>query len=399
MVIRRGTARQAVERLIKETSANAVFWNRCYEPASIQRDKRLKRALEQAGVEATSCNGALLREPWEVRTGTGQPYRVFTPFSRRYEQFEQIDAPRLEPKSIMAPDQWPPSISVEELGLEPTVAWADGIAAAWKFRRHDGLDRLTTFLNTGLQNYSIDRDRPDLDGVSRLSPYLHFGQLSVREIWHAILDHERDQGRVTPGAKAQAFLRQLVWRDFAHHLLFHFPHTSDEPLREEFKQFPWRSDESSLRDWQQGKTGYPIIDAGMRQLWQTGWMHNRVRMIAASFLVKDLLVPWQYGARWFWDTLVDADLANNTLGWQWVAGSGADAAPYFRIFNPTTQGKRFDPDGTYVRLWIPELRKVPNRSIHEPWRYDATTDYPRPMIEHAEARRQALAAYKAMRGN
>jgi deoxyribodipyrimidine photo-lyase len=397
LVIRQGPAKHAIPRLIEETGAMAVYWNRRYEPISTSSDNQLKKALRFAGIQATSFNGALLREPWEISTGGGQPYRVFTPYSRHYQRVDLIAAPVEEPKSIMAPEQWPESIKLEDLKLEPKIGWAESIAAAWKFCRRDALDRLTRFLEARLRDYSVDRDRPDLDGVSRLSPYLHFGQLGAREIWHAILDHERDQGRVTPGANAQAFLRQLVWRDFAHHLLFHFPRTSDRPLREDFEQFPWRSDKAALEAWQQGRTGYPIVDAGMRQLWQTGWMHNRVRMIAASFLVKDLLISWRDGARWFWDTLVDADLANNTLGWQWVAGSGADAAPYFRIFNPTTQGKRFDPDGKYVRHWIPELKELPDAYIHEPWHCDKNLEYPLPIVDHSEARQRALAAYKANR--
>jgi deoxyribodipyrimidine photo-lyase len=258
-----------------------------------------------------------------------------------------------------------------------------------------------------MASYPDDRDRPDVEGTSALSPHLHFGEISPRQIWHEVRACARSTRRSGVIEGADAFLRQLVWREFAYHILYHFPETPEQPLRAKFAAFPWRDDPDALRAWQRGRTGYPLVDAGMRQLWATGWMHNRVRMVVASFLVKHLLLPWQAGARWFWDTLVDADLANNTLGWQWVAGCGADAAPYFRIFNPVTQGKRYDPDGTYVRQWIPELSRLPTKWIHEPWaapekvlsesRADLRGTYPEPIVEHTFARQRALAALASIK--
>jgi deoxyribodipyrimidine photo-lyase len=261
---------------------------------------------------------------------------------------------------------------------------------------------LNRFLEEGLSEYELARDRPDYRGTSRLSPHLHFGEIGPRQLWSAVRGHPT----VRAGAD-ECFLRELGWREFAHHLLFHFPQTPEQPLREQFGQFPWKRDRASLRAWQRGRTGFPIVDAGMRELWHTGWMHNRVRMIVASFLVKDLLGPWQDGAAWFWDTLVDADLANNTLGWQWTAGCGADAAPYFRIFNPVKQGEKFDPAGAYVRRWVPELRALPDAWLQRPWEAPAAVlaesgvelgrSYPRPIIDHGEARTRAMAALQRIK--
>jgi deoxyribodipyrimidine photo-lyase len=257
---------------------------------------------------------------------------------------------------------------------------------------------MEAFLDGAIESYGTDRDRPDRGGTSRLSPHLHFGEIGVRRIWHEVRPY---------GAAADAYLRQVAWREFSYHLLFHYPHTPRQPLRPEFRHFPWRVDATGLRAWTRGHTGYPLVDAGMRELWHTGWMHNRVRMLAASFLVKHLMIPWQEGAAWFWDTLVDADLANNTMGWQWSAGCGADAAPYFRIFNPVIQGERFDPDGHYVRRWVPELVSVPNQWIHKPWEAPVSLlaeagvklgeDYPWPIVEHDAARERALAALTSMK--
>jgi deoxyribodipyrimidine photo-lyase len=278
-------------------------------------------------------------------------------------------------------------------------AWAPGATNAAK-----ELDR---FLDDRLQDYSTERDRPDHPGTSRLSPHLHFGEISPRQIWHAVGQAARNRKSRKLDKVADPFLRQLVWREFAHHLLYHYPHIATEPLREEFGAFPWKEDAAGLHAWTRGETGYSYIDAGMRQLWTTGWMHNRVRMAVASFLVKDLLLSWQDGARWFWDTLVDADLANNTLGWQWTAGCGADAAPFFRIFNPVGQGERFDPEGAYVRQWVPELARLPAEWIHKPWEAPAGvleaagvqlgTTYPRPIVDHAAARKRALEALGTIR--
>jgi deoxyribodipyrimidine photo-lyase len=271
------------------------------------------------------------------------------------------------------------------------------------------ITRVNEFVRQSLANYPDARDRPDVEGTSRTSPYLHFGELSLRRLWHAVQTAMRSQKSAANCRAGEGYLRQLVWREFAYHLLFHFPQTVSAPLNQSFANFRWRKDPRALKAWQQGKTGYPIVDAGMRQLWTTGWMHNRVRMVVGSFLVKDLLLPWQAGAKWFWDTLVDADLANNTLGWQWVAGCGADAAPFFRIFNPVRQGERFDPNGDYVRQWVPELDKLPARWIHKPWQappavlreaaVELGRTYPHRLVEHGTARTRALEFFRNSREN
>jgi deoxyribodipyrimidine photo-lyase len=324
---------------------------------------------------------------------------VFTPFWRACRALPPPDTPRPAPGKISKPRTWPASIPLDDLELLPTIGWDAGLAAAWSPGEAGARQRLREFVAHGLTYYHEERNRPDHAGSSRLSPHLHFGEISPRQIRHAVA-RKRSTG-------AETFLTEIGWREFAQHVLYHFPHTADAPLRVPFRRFPWNSDRRALRAWQRGRTGYPIVDAGMRELWTTGWMHNRVRMIAGSFLTKDLLISWREGARWFWDTLVDADLASNTLGWQWVSGCGADAAPYFRIFNPVTQGEKFDPQGVYVRRWVPELARLPDRWIHRPWSAPVDVlgaagvrlgrDYPRPMVDHDQARRAALAALETIR--
>jgi len=300
---------------------------------------------------------------------------------------------------------WPHSVDPQDLGLLPGQDRAGGIDKAWRPGENGALVTLQKFLTGPIANYAVDRNRPDMTGTSRLSPHLHFGEVSPRRVWYETTKLVRGGGRNDASAGAESFLRELGWREFAHHLLYHFPHTAREPLRPEFSLLQWRDDPAGLDAWRRGRTGYPIVDAGMRELWATGWMHNRVRMVAASFLVKDLLVHWMEGARWFWDTLVDADLANNTLGWQWTAGCGADAAPFFRVFNPAMQGEKFDPDGEYVRRWVPEIRELPTRWIHKPWEAPADAlekagvrlgkTYPFPIVDHFAARDRALGALAA----
>ncbi len=395
-----------LERLAKETGATRVLWNRRYEPAVIARDQRIKNALRVAGLETSSFNGALLHEPWTVKTKTGGPFQVFSPFWRHCLALPDPDEPSAAPQRIPGPASLPASAELSALGLVPRLNWTQGMNAAWTPGAAAARLLLRRFLSNSWEVYPENRDRPDLSDTSRLSPHLHFGEIGPREVWHETRRHAAAQGRHATWRQSH-FLTELGWREFAHHLLYHFPHTPEQPLRERFARFPWKPSAIRVRAWQTGATGFPLVDAGMRQLWRTGWMHNRVRMIAASFLVKDLLQPWDEGARWFWDTLVDADLASNTLGWQWVAGCGADAAPYFRIFNPTTQATRFDPQGTYVREWVPELARLPREWIHEPWAAPEAvlaaagvrlgTTYPQRLVDHEIARAEALAALATLK--
>jgi deoxyribodipyrimidine photo-lyase len=402
LLLRRGPTIKALIDLAKETGADAVYANKVWEPAFLARDAKAIAALRANGLEALLFDDGVLFPPDTVKTTGGGPFRVFTPFWRRCQSSPGPEPPRPTPERIRSPGRLPPSWPLPELRLLPSVPWDAGIRAAWPSGEKAAKVRLSGFLDNAMAAYPHDRDRPDRDGTSRLSPFLHFGCVSARQAWHAV--RSRAAADSAPGAArgAEAFLRQLVWRDFAHHLLFHFPATVHAPLREEFASFLWRDDPAALVAWQKGRTGYPLVDAGMRQLWKTGWMHNRVRRVAASFLVKDLLLPWRKGAAWFFDTLVDADLANNTFGWQWVAGCGADASPYFRVFNPTLQGGKFDPGGDYVRTWVPELARLPDRWIHRPWEAPAAVlsgagvtpgkTVPRPIVNHAAARLRALAA-------
>jgi deoxyribodipyrimidine photo-lyase len=407
LVLRRGPALESLRELVKESGATAVFWNRRYEPAVIARDKMVKEALLADGLRVESFNGALLNEPWQIKNQSGRPFQVFTPYWKHcLAKMESVQfAP--EPKSLTAPARWPKSLALEELKLEPTIDWAGGIREMWQPGEKGAQANLNRFLKECLEDYSSGRNRPDVRGTSRLSPHLHFGELNPRQIWQAI-ESKASKGKTETNLRSSQFLAEIGWREFAHHLLFHFPETPTEPLRKEFRNMPQRKNEEGLRAWQKGRTGYPIVDAGMRELWTTGWMHNRVRMIVASFLVKDLLLPWQSGAKWFWDALVDADLANNTLGWQWTAGCGADAAPYFRVFNPMSQGEKFDPTGDYVKRWCPELAKLPAKWIHQPHKapaevlraagVDLGRNYPEPIVNHYTAREVALEAYAKMKG-
>jgi deoxyribodipyrimidine photo-lyase len=380
LLIRRGPSLEALRKLVKETGATHVAWNRRYEPAVITRDTGIKKALAADGLDVESFNGALLYEPMHVATKEGKPYQVFSPFWRALLGRDEPAEPAAAPKKLKAAEKQPKSVSIESLGLLPTIDWAGTMRKTWSPGEAGAEKRLERFVERGVADYHRERDRPDHDGTSALSPHLHFGELSPRRAWHAV----RAAAGGKPVAKltggAEAYLRELGWREFASHLLYHFPHTANTPLRADYARFPWAKDPVGLRAWQRGRTGFPIVDAGMRQLWATGWMHNRVRMIVASFLVKDLRITWLEGARWFWDTLVDADLAANTLGWQWAAGCGADAAPYFRIFNPTSQAEKFDPDEAYVKRWAG---------------VDAA-NYPEPIVDHAEARKLALEALKAV---
>lgn len=407
LLVRQGASLAALQGLAKEVGARAVFWNRRYEPAAIARDRKIEEALRSDGVEVESFNGALLNEPWTVQNQSGKPFQVFTPFWRHCLAKPAPPEPVPAPRRLPTPARWPKSLALDTLGLQPGIPWAAGIRAAWKPGATGARAQLDRFLSNAVLKYDEDRNRPDRVGTSRLSPHLHFGEITPRQIWHALRRHAEARNIPATTWRSWQFLTEVGWREFAHHLLFHFPRTPQQPLRAQFTKFPWRTNEAWLKAWQKGDTGYPIVDAGMRELWATGWMHNRVRMIVASFLVKDLLLSWQEGAKWFWDTLVDADLAQNTLGWQWAAGCGADAAPYFRVFNPTTQAEKFDPRGDYVRRWCPELAKLPDKWLHEPWQapldclahadIELGRTYPHRIVSHAIAREVALEALAKIR--
>jgi len=386
LILRSGESEEELLRtLLKETGADRVYWNRRYEPDAVELDTRLKQLLP-----ATSFSGSVLREPGTVSTQSGGPYKVFTPYYRACSKLGPPKEPLGKPASLKAPCTPLQSEDLAAWNLLPALDWDTGMKEAWTPTLRGAEERLKVFLEEAAGVYKQERDFPDITGTSRLSPWLHFGQLSPRRIWHECDAVQQTRGG---GEGIEAYTRQLVWRDFAIQMLFHFPHTDTEPLQEKYAAFPWKQDATGLRAWQQGRTGYPIVDAGMRELWTTGWMHNRVRMIVASFLVKDLLISWTEGAAWFWDTLVDADLANNTFGWQWAGGCGADAAPYFRIFNPVRQSEKFDAKGGYIRKWVPELRNLSDKEIHAPWEMTHPPEnYPAPIVDHKAARDRALEA-------
>ncbi|MFK8251362.1 cryptochrome/photolyase family protein [Ancylobacter terrae] len=396
LILRRGAAGPIVEDLVAQHDVRTVCWNRRYTAAGIAVDRGLKEALKAKGVGVETFNGSLLDEPWTVKTKAGEPFRVFTPYHRAAREHAP-PAPTRAPKAL-PPGPACASDDLDGWRLEPTRPdWAGGLRRAWTPGEAGGQTRLGDFLDVGLKGYAVKRDRPDRDNVSRLSPHLHFGEVSPRQVL-AGAQLAGEDGRAN-SADVAKFVAELYWREFSYHLLFHVPDLATRNFQPRFDAFPWQDDEALLTAWQRGRTGYPIVDAGMRQLRETGWMHNRVRMVTASFLIKHGLVDWRRGEAWFWDTLVDADPASNAASWQWVAGSGADAAPYFRIFNPVLQGEKFDPDGAYVRRYVPELGALPARVIHRPWEAGAArpADYPAPVVDHAAARARALDAYERMR--
>ena len=392
LTLRAGPSLETLRRLVRETGATAVYWNRLYDPAFVLRDPEIKAGLRADGLEVHSFNAHLLIEPWEVETGQGRPYRVFSPFWKACLKRGIDRDPLPAPATLAPPGTWPDSLLPEHLELLPAIDWATGLHAAWTPGETAAGERLARFLEDAVRDYAVERDRPDHDGTSRLSPHLHFGEISPRRILRAL----REAGLHPDSGGPEAFVRELGWRDFAHHVLYHFPHTPEQPLNPRFEAFPWREARRDLQAWQHGETGLPIVDAAMRQLWETGWMHNRLRMVVGSFLTKNLRLHWRHGARWFWDTLVDADLAANTLGWQWVGGCGADAAPYFRVFNPQTQGERHDPDGTFVRRFVPVLQDVETRYIHAPGAGGAH-GYPGPIVDLKASRQAALEAFQAVK--
>lgn len=397
----KGRAEDILADLIEKTGASSVYWNRCYEPWRIKRDTNVKASLQDKDVEVESFNGSLLFEPHTVLKDDGTPYKVFTPFYRK-GCLQRSNPPR---QPITAPDQVSYyegnnfGSTIDDLNLLPSISWDKGMVKAWEIGEQGAQKRLREFLDEGIDGYKEGRDFPNRANVSRLSPYLHFGEISPHQIWYVVDSPETKD--------ADHFLSELGWREFSHYLLYHFPKITRENLQAKFDKFPWRDDKDALKAWQKGQTGIPMVDAGMRELWQTGYMHNRVRMIVGSFLVKNLLLHWHHGEDWFWDTLVDADLANNSASWQWIAGCGADAAPYFRIFNCVTQGQKFDPEGEYVRRYVPELANLPDKYIHAPWEAPEMillgagvklgTDYPKSIVDLKASRERALEAFQGLK--
>lgn len=401
LILVKGNACQIIEKLVNELSINKVYWNRCYEPLIIQRDTLIKQRLRNQGVEIMSSNGSLLNEPWSIQNQSGAFFKVFTPYWRHCLQKTSVPAPTTiinHPKGMKTATQ-----AITDWNLLPTKPnWAFSFDDYWQPGEDGAQKRLHHFINDHLIGYKEKRNILGCDITSKLSPHLHFGEISPRQIWR-----ELQQQKFNPAcdlASTECFLSEIGWREFSYYLLYHFPALPEQNYKAEFNAFPWKTNDAALHTWQKGQTGYPIIDAGMRELWHTGFMHNRVRMIVASFLTKNLLIDWRTGADWFLDTLVDADLASNSASWQWVAGSGADAAPYYRIFNPVLQGEKFDPDGVYIRRWVPELINVPNKWIHkpstapsEPPGLSSDKSYPRPLVDHLETRKVALDLYQKIK--
>lgn len=407
LVLRKGPAARVIADLARDIDAATVFWNEIAQAPRLTVADRVTRALDEIGVGTQTFTGDLLVEPRAIRNKENRGLRVFTPFWRRVQSLDDPPKPLPAPNKLngvkdLAGDR------LEDWKLEPANPdWAGGLRESWKPGEAQARAQLKAFLKGGVAGYTGERDRPDRDGTSRLSPHLRFGEISPRQVWHAArfaaAEHPRLSGDI------EKFLSELGWREFCRHLLFDVPDLAMRNLQPSFDAFPWKSDAKALRAWQRGRTGYPIVDAGMRELWHTGVMHNRVRMVVASFLVKHLLIDWRHGEQWFWDTLVDADAASNPANWQWVAGSGADAAPYFRVFNPILQGEKFDPDGAYVRRWVPELKALPDKLIHQPWTatpielasagVELGNSYPEPIVDHKVGRERALAAYAKLRNN
>jgi len=406
LVVRTGPAQQVLQQLLKESGAELITWNRGYEPWRTARDAIIKKDLQQQGIEVRSFNGSLLWEPWEVQKPDGTPYRVFT---RYYRNGCLGSAPprmpmKLKTDRIQFAQHSLTILPIESLALAPQKSWDLTKSPNWRPGENGARQQIENFISLHLKSYKDGRDFPALESTSGLSPHLHFGEISPHQVWHAIQFQESISG---PDLNTEHFKTELAWREFSHHLLFHNPKLPYKNIQPKFDLFPWQRNNENLRKWQQGKTGIPMVDAGMRELWKTGYMHNRVRMIVGSFLTKNLGLDWRLGERWFWDTLVDADLANNSASWQWVAGCGADAAPFFRIFNPVTQGKKFDPDGVYLKKWVPELGALPHKWLFNPWeapadvlkaaRIEMGTTYPYPLIDLKKSRQRALDAFAQLK--
>ena len=403
LVLRRGPAADVLSDVVRQSGADRAYWNRLDDPSAAGRDRATERALKERGVAVESFNASLLVEPDKIATRSGRPFSVFTPFWKALQDAVAPAPPLPAPRSLPGHDVPVAGDALDDWRLLPrNPDWAAGFLPLWQPGEDGARRRFAAFRDGPLAAYAARHDNPGAAGTSRLSPHIHFGEMGPRQIWHATAF-----GLERTGDAGMAFLRQIGWREFNRHLLLHHPEMVTRNVNAAFDAFPWRNDAAGLAAWQRGETGYPIVDAGMRELWRTGWMHNRVRMIAASFLVKHMLIDWRQGEAWFWDTLVDADTANNAGNWQWVAGSGFDAAPYFRIFNPMLQGERFDAGGAYVRRWVPEIARLPDRYLHRPWEAPADVladagvrlgdSYPAPIVDHKQARQRALDAYAAIK--
>ena len=403
LIFQAGTCETLIPGIVEKTEATHVYWTRRYSPSQIEIDKQIKATLEGKGISVTSMNGRLLHEPWHFKTGGGQSYRVFTPLWKAMKARGTVRQAIKSANSMSWAQHSLQSLELEELDLLPTSPnWAADFSSQWQPGEAGARQRLARFISEAAAHYRDARNRPDKLGTSGLSPHLQHGEISPIQIWHAI-KFAVDAGDI-PFDQADVFLSEIAWREFSYVLLFHNPDMLAKEINPKFSNFPWHQDSAKLKAWQSGKTGYPIVDAGMRELWKTGWMHNRVRMIVGSFLVKHLLINWRDGMAWFWDTLLDADIGANTASWQWIAGCGADAAPYFRIFNPMLQGAKFDPNGDYIRRFVPELEKLPTKYLNEPWEapkailqeagIDLGDNYPHPIVDHKKARDLALAAYQ-----
>lgn len=408
LLLRRGRAAAVIADVLRQSGAAALHFTRDHAPWSALLEREVHAACQAAGVSCRRHGGFLVHEPEAIQTAQGGGYKVFTPFTRACLALGDPKPPRPVPPVTW----WSGAVhgeALDDLCLVPRRPdWARGFGTAWQPGEDGARLALARFIDGALADYAEGRDRPGTAATSRLSPHLHFGEISPVQCWQAVRAAQAAAGGRLDRA-AETFRKELLWREFSHHLLHHWPQLPEQPFRAAFAGFPWADDVAGLWAWQRGLTGYPIVDAGMRELWATGYMHNRVRMIAASFLVKHLLIPWQEGERWFWDTLVDADIANNAASWQWVAGCGADAAPYFRIFNPVLQGEKFDSDGSYVRRWVPELARLPKRWLHRPWEappeqlraagIEPGRTYPHPLVDHGRARSRALAAFQSLKGD
>jgi deoxyribodipyrimidine photo-lyase len=405
LVLRHGETVSQINQLISECGASAVYWNRRYDPQGIAVDTRLKANLRELGIEVETFDGQLLHEPTRIKTGAGNSFKVYTPFWRAFMSSPEPRDPLPAPLKLLSGSDRLSSDRLADWNLLPAKPnWAVGMDKEWQPGENGAHARLTAFVTGAIEGYAEDRNLPYKLSTSKLSPHLAMGEISPFQIWYAAA-----QIKNAPPRDLEVFRKELVWREFAYHLLFHFPKLNSANFNASFDRFAWAPIKNEhLIAWQKGQTGYPIVDAGMRELWQTGWMHNRVRMITASFLIKHLLIDWRQGEEWFWDTLVDACPASNPASWQWVAGSGADASPYYRIFNPIIQGEKFDTKGDYVRKFVPELKDMPQQFIHRPWEAPILVlktagvalgkNYPMPIVDHATARNRALEAYKATKG-